>query len=177
VARRQGTGRALATVRGKKKVAILSAGPSLTRTYRGRDGYEEVIGVNRAVACFECDWWSAFDSCTLDLVKPIGNPRLFTREVVVQSHDTPDDVVIIERVYDEVGIGIKKNTFSLTGALFLAEWLGATEIDIYGHDMLPGAGYCNGDPGNKVDVHRFERERVRYEKIVKEMTAKVRRIQ
>lgn len=67
-----------------KRAALLCPGPALN-DFPGREGYDLLIGVNRAACFIELDLWSAFDHYTVveamqdEDVPVIGNPTLLTR--------------------------------------------------------------------------------------------------
>jgi hypothetical protein len=93
------------------KVAMLSPGPSLRRAWKGENGYDLVVGVNRVPFTYRCDWWSLADDtayCQHDEPgdvpwgrrERIGSPRLFVKRTTnskVRKFGTPADVAAWER--------------------------------------------------------------------------------
>jgi hypothetical protein len=144
--------------------AILSPGPSLPLTYEP-NGHSVVIGVNRAVLAFRCDWWCFtdwqsflhshhvadvaklglfFSGTALDelLRRGMGGRMQEARTLVAFEDIDP------ERTRDRLKWGL----FSATAALWLACYLGAEQISVYGADWTDEPDYdgvkvkgCNRD--------------------------------
>lgn len=126
------------------RVALLSAGPSLLETFSGEADFDLRIAINAAATKFEADWWSCGDGCNVYDIVPIGHPHLFTN--TASDNWLRKDEWIKERlchyrvetwgpVAKAVGPPGGVMTWSVTAAIPLAVWLGATSIDVYGHDM------------------------------------------
>lgn len=137
------------------RVALLSAGPSLSSTYPGiRAQHDLLIGVNRAVELYDCHWWSCGDWQGVEMIRPIGRPRLFTMAPSadnLEARSTPAadyDGPIVR--WDDVGDPLFPphgwSTYSGPAALVLAVFLKAQDVDAYGVD-LDGIGDCKGNAG------------------------------
>lgn len=62
-------------------LALLSEGPSVHETYRAREGYDAVVGVNGIPTIWPCDWWAFVDPQFYVFYGPsiLGHPRIFTK--------------------------------------------------------------------------------------------------
>ena len=134
------------------RVALLSSGPSLSRTYPGiRMQHDVLIGVNRAVEMFECHWWSCGDWQGVEMIRPRGRPQLFTMAPsadYLEAAKAPTwafygSIVRWADVGDPLGPPHGWSTYSGPAALVLAVFLKAREVDAYGVDM-GGVGDCAG---------------------------------
>jgi hypothetical protein len=139
--------------------AICCPGPSLRETWRGREGYDTVIAVNRAALVVECDVWAAVDywpTIKENHAAILGNPALFTsattwgdirgkfREFTLKA--TAEDV--------EQWFGrrlARRRTMPLS--LMLAGFIGATHVDIYGDDKTPAPDF-DGHKNEDTMLHR-----------------------
>lgn len=128
------------------RAAVLCPGPSMVQTFAGKTRrYAIVIGVNRAVCAYACDYWVMLDDHTWDLAHengraPIGTPTVMCdaslwRKVqnrarpAAERHNliVPADVKVPMRP-------VKWHTWSATAAVALAHHLGARSIDVFGMD-------------------------------------------
>jgi hypothetical protein len=126
------------------KVALLSAGPSLRKSFDPAVPYKLRIGVNTAVQFHKCDWWVCADSHRVEEIesKVIGKPKLF---MVDGQRDQMDGdcrkrwkITGWREVTAEIGASMSWLNNSGPAALLLAKWLGATHVDCYGVDMAGG---------------------------------------
>jgi hypothetical protein len=128
------------------KIALLCPGPSLSLTYEP-SGHAHVIGINRAVLGFACDWWAFtdwqpflhyhhfadlprlglfFSGTALDeLLRRGMAPRMQDARTLLPFEDIDP-----ARTRDKLRWGL----FTAPAALMLARHLGATSIDVYGAD-------------------------------------------
>lgn len=163
------------------KVALLSAGPSLTESYgENASPYDLVIGVNTAAALFDCDWWSVGDADRFEEITPIGKPKVFMigaeRDKVLRSpHAARLEGVEVEEwqtAMDETGItGVKLAcpNWSATAALIFCRFLGVKAIDVFGVD-LHGKADITGKETVWRCSSRWDRERVEWAFLVKWLT-------
>lgn len=149
------------------RAAILCPGPSLP-AFPARDGYDLVIGVNRAVGFAACDYWVMLDGAAVwRISRPIGMP------VIVCSHSMHLDVW---RNYPEsqkhgwldaksfeqfASPSLGWPIYSTPTAIICAASKGATQIDLWGADMV-GAGEFDNKPAPDINREdsRWARERV-----------------
>lgn len=143
------------------RVAILSAGPSLRKTWRGNFQYCATIAVNSALAVVKTDWLAAGDDVTL---RRLGAHRPlvggWTMEDVAR---TPPDgwrgVRLLPWNYLPGWVGLDRPAnWSIQAAVAGAYSLGATIIDVYGHDMA-GELDVTGSTGDSRGEERWQRER------------------
>ena len=152
------------------RAAILCPGPSLRYYLRVRPHADTLIGVNEAVEVAPCQFWSCVDWGSFQQFTPIGDPVRFTAEINRRrvlyylgvpevEHNTPErhrgwltheDITGGARATGCPAEG-KWWARSATAAVVLAEWLGVTEIVMYGADMAGSDSY-DGPPGHP--VHR-----------------------
>jgi hypothetical protein len=154
------------------RVALLSAGPSLLRTFNDSLSFDHRIGVNRAAERFPCDWWSVGDWQAIvgegmEALHPIGEPRIFTMD---------DSANTVSKLRPELTLHGWKHlcsdfnapdgwsTWSSTAAVMLARYLNATTLDVYGVDMA-GHADVSGRVGGRSD-DRWNRERPAWEAVV-----------
>jgi hypothetical protein len=135
------------------KVAILCPGPSI-RFFRG-GAYSQLIGVNRAVLLYRCDWWAVSDRQIIFQAFDDGidyQPKIFTRSDN-KKHMAASGRPVVREYFNQChkkwyedpdlkprfqNVGEHKCNwplFTATAAIVLAKRLGAKQIDIYGADM------------------------------------------
>jgi hypothetical protein len=145
--------------------ALLSCGPSLA-LYPGRDAFDVVIAVNRAVLVGGYTWWSVGDILTVGRLYP----SLPYAPLIWTHTETMRQVIgrfgwVDGKTYHRDEINARWSMFSATAGLMLAKKLGAERVECYGCDM---AGEQNWDgtaePTANRTEQRWERERVIWEK-------------
>jgi len=149
------------------RVALLSCGPSLSRTWRPSlaIGYRLIIGVNRAVERQRCDWWACLDHEAFQWFEPTDNstPRVLTwsRSAARLAALAPERLGRHEwRSTESVDVPLGRPswaTYSGTSALALAMDLGASVIDCYGVDLAGSADFA-GRRQAKRDERRWGKE-------------------
>ncbi len=156
------------------RVAILSAGPSLRRTWRGNFRYSATIAVNSALAVVQTDWLASGDDVTL---RRLGNRRplvgLWTMEDHVRCPVAGwENVRRLPLNFLPGWTGLTRPpNWSVQAAVAGAYSLGATSIDIYGHDMA-GDEDCTGYVGDvRGEEHRWSRERPDWQSTLEWATA------
>jgi hypothetical protein len=163
------------------KVAILSAGPSLKRTWRGNDQYMFTIAVNHALSAERTDWLAAGDAPTL---VQLGARRPFigvwTMRHIAEAGVPGWENVRMIPFNDMPGwVGLSRPAnWSIQAALAGAYGLGATSVDVYGHDMA-GTLDVSGRDGEDRSAERWERERADWQSSCDYMLARgitIRRI-
>ncbi len=117
-------------------IAILGAAPHITACWRGRAGFDVLIGINRAAASIPCDFWCFGDMETPLTVTPLGSPRWATNEnaarrLTKRGIAVPADALLWESL-SSPGLAANWPVFSATAALVLARELGATRIECFG---------------------------------------------
>ena len=125
------------------KVAILSSGPSLPTVYDESMAafFDAVIGVNLAPVLFRCDWWVAVDAKTSNVLYPsvIGQPKLVVYENDYQALKGGNKGLVAMRETDLMARHTPGQrwsvTYSITTAVLLAVDLGASHVQVFGHDM------------------------------------------
>lgn len=154
------------------RIALLSAGPSLLRTFNDSLSFDVRIGVNRAAEHFACDWWSVGDwqavvGDAMEPLRPIGQPHIFTLD---------DSANTISKLRPELTPhGWKQlcgayggpegwSTWSASAGAMLAYHLRAKTLDVYGVDMA-GHQDVSGFVGGRGD-ERWNRERPAWEATV-----------
>lgn len=158
------------------RTALLSAGPSLAKSYDASQPYDLVVAVNTAAALYDCDWWSVADSPRFLEITPKGNPSVFTmgveRDKVLASDQAArlknTNVTDWKTVMESVGlIGCKTPipNWSCTSALILCRYLGATSVDVYGNDMT-GERDITGAKTLHRNKERWGKERVEWDWLV-----------
>lgn len=136
------------------KLALLSCGPSLPRWESvDRSGFAAVVGVNRAVAKYPCDWWSVGDAECFWSVEPIGSPRLWTHDATIRRIGPTDRAATYHRDEREPW-----TIFSSPAALLLAPLLNATSVVCFGVDMAGTTDWDGTERGNRTET-RWTRER------------------
>ena len=156
-------------------VCLLSNGPSAVH-YPGPSRFDLVIGVNWTVTRWHCDWWVFCDAATYENHRPLGNPRIATRNPAARQ--------IQERVTGKphadftakLGAGLvviledmtspKKSPevaewwcYSGCAGLVLAFWLKATRVTCYGVDLAGKEDFTGKESTSRSD-ERWARERI-----------------
>lgn len=126
-----------------KKAAILCPGRSVLE-YPGREAFDFVIGVNRAVGAFACDYWVFIDKYTYVLSQTSDSPCIGTPAICLERgvysqvcRERPDakQFTCMPTLHSwERERAAKSGLFSATRALVVAYNLGATDITAYGID-------------------------------------------
>jgi len=150
------------------RIALLSCGPSLPRwEWVNRSDYAVVVGVNRAVARYSCDWWSAGDAECFTAVRPIGRPHLWTHAATLYrigrehpTRATEHEAAVYHRCERKPW-----TIYSATAALMLALEVKATRIDCFGVDMAGTQDWDGSERGCR-DESRWSRERAAWGKAV-----------
>jgi hypothetical protein len=158
------------------KIALLSCGPSV-ELYRGRAGYDAVIGVNRIAARHTVDYWCFGDFATYADNRPLGSPVLVTSDgaAFYVRHNLGEELA--ERFkgsellsWEQLDNPLPADVplcFSSCAALLLASHLGATTVDVYGADMSGERDWDGSVPADVVRTPaRWGRERCRWDLIV-----------
>lgn len=121
------------------KAAVLCPGPSVNQTWKSRDGYECVAGVNRAVHRAPCDLWVSLDPTPFEQL-PV---HWFTSEATARTLKgcgralTGGAIDEVERHFDTIPHdmgGAAWCTFTSTAALVAMFLRGAKQIDVFGYD-------------------------------------------
>jgi hypothetical protein len=165
------------------KIAVLAPGPSLSLTYEP-SGHAHVIGINRAVLGFACDWWAFTDwQPFLHYHHFADLPRLglffsgtaldelLRRGMATRMQDArlllPFEDIDPARTRDALRWGL----FTAPAALMLARHLGATSIDVFGADWQVDAADWDGVamPGNNRDEARWKNEAVIWNGVVEHL--------
>ena len=174
-----------------KTICILSNGPSVDKfDISQRMDFYTIIGVNKTVEKWACDWWCFCDYKTINEVTPLGSPVLFTKHIAMQKFEkrSPDrynlfDTNIFIGHEDIVPPDLPDdappwNAFSGCAALGLAYHLKAEQVIVYGADMA-GDSDCKGDIGLSRDDSRWKHERRIWDMLVMSLYAQgvgVRRV-
>lgn len=132
------------------RVAILSAGPSLTQTFDPDAHHTVRIGVNAAVEAYECEWWAAGDLEAYRAITPIGRPGLYTKSTTLAQMETKLPRILDGRptlAWKTAAEGLGKlpatwSVYSAPAALVLAVHLRAASVDVYGADMNGDCDYA-----------------------------------
>lgn len=121
------------------KTAILCPGPSLSQTFKTRDAYAAVAGVNRAVHRAPCDVWVSLDPSPIEAI-PL---QWFTTENTIHNLQASGRLfrggklstveATFEQIPSDMG-GACWDSFSSTAALVSMFLRGAKSIDVYGYD-------------------------------------------
>lgn len=156
------------------RAVILCPGPSLARYLAAPVGADLTIGVNRAAEAVACDWLAAID-CGVVAQMPIkGRPALFTSAKTwsraLADGAAPsrfEEILLHEEIQFTTSCPASPGwkTFSITTALVLAEFLQATEIELFGADWLgvadwdgsvpPEAAHTRSDARWGAEKHKF----------------------
>lgn len=162
------------------KIAILSPGESLKRfnpAWIIDNKYDRIIGINRVVSKFKCDWWSALDILTCQNINPVGEPALFTIQTTATRLTGFNCILTHEELVQHGGAyvpdDIEWSKFSATAALILANQLRGSRpkdrndvIECWGCDMKGSKDWDGTNTLYTRTPERWERERVIWEKIV-----------
>jgi hypothetical protein len=148
------------------RAVILCPGPSLLASLRDLNSgvldASFVIGVNRAVTAYSCDYWCSLDAETYEETAPIGTPKIVCGNGNYRRlhRRRPDYPLGAARLYtDEVdknnGVpdSIKWRSYSFLTAIMFAYEQGAREILIAGADLC---GHRDWDNGQDARVNRSE---------------------
>ncbi len=144
------------------KAAILAPGPSLS-LLDAPPAADILIGVNRAILRFPCQWLAAMDYTTLKQLHREGAtmPSLFTREATwanVKHKFGPFPQFITT---DQIAIPVPRWALKTApAALVLAAHLGASEIEVFGADWAVDAPDYDGFliDGTERDQKRWDDE-------------------
>lgn len=149
------------------QVALLSAGPSLLRTFEDSFEFDVRIGVNRAAEKFRCDWWAVGDwqaivGHGMAALQPLGDPQVFTLDTSIESMDlrslrVAKPLAGFKSTCGYLNPPIRWATWSATAGVVLARHIGATSLDVFGVDMSNTPDVCN-KPGRH-GPDRWQRER------------------
>lgn len=150
------------------RAAILSAGPSLTKTFDPDIPYNIKLAVNSAVELVFCTHWIFIDQKAFRYFMPLNDARPIICTSTTAHDNLMADDGYRQRYTEHRCIDIKKGieyppqnytTFTVLAAMCAAAHLGATSIDMYGDDK---AGHidCRGiKHGNRGDDRwNFESE-------------------
>jgi len=148
------------------KACVLCPGPSLSRQVGRplREKYDIIIGVNRAVEAFECDYWVALDTRTFGMTKVVGRPVLVTNALHYRKMCTESPEAREFRHLDPKTIVPRKlcpgwSTKGLLAAVAVAHAKGAEEVDCYGVDWEGTADFDGKTfPGQKRTAKRWQKE-------------------
>ena len=156
-----------------KSAAILCPGPSLAgmlgRPFRQE--YDLLIGVNRAVEAFECDYWVALDVRTFGMTSPLGTPILVAsrRHYKRVTHEWPEARRFQHLDHHSLKVPQLTSTWTTKGlltAIVLAFTRDAQVIDCYGVDW---AGVQDFDgktfPKQIRTPKRWEKEAQQFEQL------------
>ena len=150
------------------RAIVLCPGPSLKAWLPRLDaictGASMIIGVNRAIEAYPCDY-----ACSIDpfdhrkRYNAQGNPKRIITLAAKEVHDSQGiamdyGLVLDDRMHDlpnEKEIAWK--CASSVAAMIAASIMGATQIDYYGRDMA-GVNDFAGDAGKNRHPARWERE-------------------
>lgn len=155
--------------------AILCPGPSLP-TFPGRAGLDAVIGVNRAVGAFECDYWVFSDAEVPQIAQPLGRPTIVCdRHLVRGFRNSPlaqHPYIDREAAGPIANYPIRWCRYSATSALVLAFGLGAKEIRCWGIDRQ-GVTDWDGTlpPGARRTEDRWREEASIWSQVVDHLAA------
>ncbi len=169
--------------------AILCPGPSLTKTFPGRQGdYDVKIGVNRAPIILyplgvQCDWrsskdWKQFTDYPAPYPLSIFTARATADDLEKHGHGgilSSVHRLFFDDLTDKYPIADMAlwTLYSATAAIVLAAHLGATDIDVFGADFTntPDADGVNVI-GCDRDEARWDRERLRGRKMVEHLNGR-----
>jgi hypothetical protein len=167
-----------------RKAALLCPGPSLA-AFPGRNGYDVVLGVNRAARRVPCDYWVFLDAhVPRDFGPPAGRPTLVSRACALRrvtrglaagqaKWAEGLEHFPLEDLPKPASWPSKWDNLSLLAALALAVHLGAVEIECWGVDwdgVRDWDGYSDARQ-NRTET-RWSRERDLFNAIVVGLAAK-----
>lgn len=158
------------------RAAVLCPGPGLElypgrlfHDARGGGGYDLVIGVNRAVLAYRCDWWSVCDIESIEDIDLTYDVPIFTTRSNCDRNKSSDMNHrwnrLKKRFYEDPEFAPARNqfgwsTYSATAAIVLAFNHGCQRIDEYGS---PLGGDTDHD-GHTLDRYYRADERWRNER-------------
>lgn len=121
------------------KTAVLCPGPSVAKTYKGREGYDLLAGVNRAVHRERCDVWVSLDPSPFEALPMQWFTTETTLHNLTQAGRVPTRcaVDVVEPIYADIPSdlgGASWSAFSSVAALVAMFRKGAKQIDVYGYD-------------------------------------------
>jgi len=158
---------------------VLCPGPSLRRYLAAPVGADLTIGVNRAAEAVRCDWLAAIDCGIVSHMKIKGNPALFTSSKTwgraLAEGAAPSrfcEVLSHEEIRFTTTCPASPGwkVFSITTALVLAEFLQATEIELFGADWNGIADWDRTIPPNATQTrspNRWSAERHKFDHVLK----------
>ena len=144
------------------KTAVLCPGPSLATTFKGREPYECVAGVNRAVHRASCDVWVALDPSPFEAIPK----HWFTTETTMHNLKASGRIMAggefteVEPTYQQVPAdlgGATWSAFSGVAALIAMYLRGAKSIDVFGYDATDAPDF------DGVNLHSNQRNKDRWE--------------
>lgn len=144
------------------KTAVLCPGPSLATTFKGREPYECVAGVNRAVHRANCDVWVALDPSPFEAIPA----SWFTTETTLHNlrglgRLPPGcQVTAVEPIFEQIPAdlgGATWTAFSGVAALISMYLRGAKSIDVFGYDATDAPDF------DGVNLHSNQRNKDRWE--------------
>lgn len=166
-------------------VAIISNGPS-AKLFPQQHTFGSIIGVNKVVQQYRCNWWCFYDAKTFADIEPVGRPYL------AMNHSVPQAITdlypeAIEKfktaarrtlIFDtEICIpdwpkdADKWCCYSGLAALGVAYHLGAKTITVFGADMA-GESDCFGFMFKPRTIERWRRERELWNMLVDRISNK-----
>ncbi len=148
-----------------KRFAILCPGPFVELTWGAAkpEDYERVIAVNKA-ALLGCDWWQAHDRGAFDLYGDRAKVRV---GICTWSHIYEAYAAGRFPMRSDLGwidaeelpdAGFRYHCLSMLGAMGLAVFLGAQEVDIFGADWC-GESYFGDNARDLPADHRWDKHR------------------
>lgn len=156
------------------KFALLCPGPSL-RLYPGREGYDRIIGVNRAAMSVEVDTWAATDWISEGANRApggikhwqdqvIGTPLLLTNADSLSSltsHGIPwrGEAKTTDSLTATLGSSAGWTLYSATSAVVYALNAGARTLDCYGMDWSGTLDFDGVNAGGNRTDARWDSER------------------
>lgn len=153
---------------------ILCPGASLISALRGlRTGSiaaPVLLGVNRAVVAWPCDYWCSLDAKSYNRIEPLGSPEYIIRwdqapRLKPGSIRDLGCAKIIRKRLDGYPRGVDYYSYSLLSAIaFLAIDREMSNIDIYGADMV-GIVDWDGTKNDKPNRRARDRWRREYAKL------------
>lgn len=163
---------------GAVNAVILCPGESLSPALPAlRDGRiaapSFIIGVNRAVQAYPCDYWCSMDAQPYREIEPQGKPKYIIRHDQLrklEDHELPnlERAAVIKKRMEGYPSGVDYSFFSILAAIAFAAANGATEIDVYGSDWN---GCRDWDDRAHPKPHRRNEKRwIKEKKLYNELT-------
>lgn len=127
-----------------RRAAVLCPGLSLPRYETATEAYDVVIGVNRVVIAYPCQYWVCLDSWTYKDMVPdtLGLPTIVCRQAIrEQIEEMHNGMRLVNLAFldpDDIDLAsepAKWPQFGATISVALAVSLGAKRIDCYGIDL------------------------------------------